>query len=216
MVAASVFALLVLGLVGRSMAGNIAIANPGFESPVLAPGFVDTTVPPGWSGFGYSPGVWNIQGWTVAWSANAISNHNQVAFMPFADDPGGASDFPAGIYQTLSTKLAASTIYTLGFDVGSPFGLQQGYTVQLMAGRSLLAQTAGIAPEGDFTPVSLTYVSGASVPANQFLKIRLIGNAAQIAFDNITLSAVPEPSTLAGLMGLGLAGLGLAWRRRNR
>jgi hypothetical protein len=130
------------------------------------------------------------------------------------------------ISQTLSSSLAANTLYTLTVAVGNRLdtfinNLATTYIIQLYAGNTLLNSITGsntAIPLGTFLDVSFNYMSSVTLPAGN-LSIVLSSVGPQSVFDNVRLDAtsgatsVSEPNSLTLLA----AGLGLAlfvFRRR--
>ena len=113
----------------ESWAAAVPIANPGFESPVLADnGFVGSDLIgggslgiPGWSLFNPSSltyadlGVWNVS--SVAYPAEAPEGSN-VSFL--WTRPADIGSGPIGIQQTLTERLASNTRYDLSVRIGDP------------------------------------------------------------------------------------------------
>jgi hypothetical protein len=113
--------------------------------------------------------------------------------------------------------------YNLSIDVGNRFAtaFDAGSTpvIELYAGATLLGTATGTKPAANsWQTWTLNYVAPASPPTGQ-LEIRLSYNALststtnQVQFDNVSLTAVPEPTSIASLGILGLGGLLLRRRR---
>ena len=132
------------------------------------------------------------------------------------------------LLQTLSTNLAANTIYTLTVVVSDQAtGDTFGPVIRLLAGGTIVASATAASPNGNTIPPAngvvetwtLTYTTGASVTAGQALGIYLGSTTIQSDYTNVTLTTaavgggggVPEPAMFA-LVGAGL--LGLVTRRR--
>jgi hypothetical protein len=176
----------------------VAIANPGFETPVLADGdyTLDFTNCPGWSNVDVNTagGVWNpgLPGTAFpGYGGNAPEGQN-VAYVN-----------SSGIKQVLTKTFAADTTYTLTVKVGNTDGFDwTGYKVQLLAGETVLAEddnTVAIAT-GAFktSTVAYTYDSGDSALLGQALQIRLLclGSGGEADFDDVQLTAegpAPDP-----------------------
>ncbi len=224
------FGLALLGCVSAvsatAQAGTIPIINYSFESPTV--GYFTTTN--GVSGGLATP---TIPGWTMTTALGNIGIYrppaasytppdgSQVGYIgggtALAPDPGSFS-------QVLGVSAIAGDTYNLGVYVGARGeGYTLGdYTISLLAGATVLASvTDPVTPgAGTFVHTGLTYVAQAGDGALGNLAIVLSGGTdmrgldyGQVAFDDVTLSAVPEPSTWA-LMALGFAGLGFVAYRR--
>lgn len=113
--------------------------------------------------------------------------------------------------------------YNLSVDVGNKFAQNfdpsTGPVIQLYAGATLLGTATGTLPgQNAWSTYTLQYVAPSS-PASGQLEIRLSYNALstslvnQVQFDNVQLTAVPEPTSIASLGVLGLGGLLLRRRR---
>ena len=202
---------------------TIPVTNGDFESPALTSGSVTlNTVPiPGWD---KEPGsvarVWNLEGWgpgaqlplTPLWSASAVANQHQVAILD------GFSAITQTLHDSIdpSKGLKAGFTYQLSAQVGSPAGFGSGYGIGLFQDSIPLAMSFGAAPVGDFSDVSLSFKATADTSSFKIMLLSFGGP--MVAFDNVSLTAVPEPSTVVGLGSLGLMGLifvGRRWWRRG-
>lgn len=182
----------------------ITVINPGFESaPTLG---VNTGNMPGWTGTGSGFGWWNINSLPAGYWSAAAPEGNQIAFVG-RETP---ADGPASLSQVLGATLQAGGVYTLTGQVGHPIGFGAGrspdtlYTVELLAGSTVVGTISGTGPEGSFMPFQLVFDSTGSALVGQTLQIRLSSSQAQTAFDNIQLDgpgALPEPSTALLLVG---------------
>jgi len=212
-------------------AADIAVVNAGFESPAQAPGSFTGGNPPGWTVFGAGGdasvnGVYNPNG--IPYYTVALPEGNNLAYSYDGEPADNTGAF--GLTQLLSATLQPLTDYTLRVAVGNPLAANgynlagfPGYQVQLLAGGVVLAQDnntlAGTFPEGTFADSVVTFSTGSSpVGEGLPLEIRLINlNPSdsvvenEVDFDNVRLTAVPEPGSVA-LLGLA----GLALRRTSR
>ncbi len=196
--------LLVLVVSSVSMAIFIPLQNSGFETPVLdESGFSNT----------------NLTGWTNDTPARAFRIWNVDNTYPVQPTEGNNFMWlaPAGssfqMSQIASTPIEAGKQYSLSFDVAmvSTFGGAPAYTatVYTTTGGSssriasrLLATTGSVTIPLDnvWRTVTLTWDSTGTAFAGEKLDIILGGKA---MIDNVQLSVVPEPATIA-VMGLGL------------
>jgi hypothetical protein len=174
----------------------VAIANQGFETPVLIDGdyTYDFTNCPGWSNIDVNTagGVWNpgLPGTAFpGYGGNAPEGQN-VAYVN-----------GSGIKQVLTKTFAADTTYTLTVKVGNTDGFDwTGYKVQLLAGVTVIAEddnTVAIAT-GTFKTSTVTYdpCDSDSALLGQALQIRLfcLGSGGETDFDDVKLTAVaPVP-----------------------
>jgi hypothetical protein len=211
-----------IGSLAFATVGEAAVINPSFEDPDLAEvgnNFVYGSFP-GWTAIG-SAGVQDYAG--LGWLPYSTDDE-QHAFVG-----GGAT-----LYQTLTETIVDGGVYTLTVDVGQYGGFSgsqgtirlfgsAGYSTALSNSNGT-AELAGIAPTpGTYSlnqTVTYTALASGDPFAGQFLGIALVASAGtQVEFDNVRLdvtfteAAGPEPGAL-GLLGLGLAGLGMRRRRK--
>ncbi len=222
-------------------AQTIAIANPGFEEDIVLNGAFNSNITPAqWTtydptgvlGRDYSDvGVLNPTGTSLYTGGAPQGSKVALVFLW----PQSSADYnqPVGLQQTLSATLQSSTLYTLTVQVGNiasdgngSYSLVgfPGYSVQLYAGSTLLAQDNNtLAPaDGTFALSTVSFTTGASHAAlGEALTIRLLNlnvpnSGIEVNFDDVqlTASAIPEPSSYALATGLIAVGL-VAWRRRR-
>ncbi|HMP02863.1 MAG TPA: hypothetical protein PKD86_02465 [Gemmatales bacterium] len=152
---------------------------------------------------------------------------------------GSGNQGEYGLEQTLTDVLLPNSLYTLTVEIGNIasgtalngdfFNLDgfPGYRVDLLAGGVVLASDnnslAGLIPEGEFVTSSFAFETGGFHPQlGQALGIRLVNlNVVDSAFPladlevdfddvRLTVTAIPEPTTLALLSVTGLY-----WLRRS-
>lgn len=194
----------------------ISIANPSFESPATPADSFNVSGPPlGWSTYGAinnnnrSVGVLNPN--TTQLYLDAVPDGSNVGVVFLMDDPNNQSVFSnsaAGLQQTLTETLAASSEYRLTVAVGNlnqvaavnhPFAFAgfPGYRVELLAGGEVLASDESLTPgEGRFATSSVVFSTGMSHPQlGAPLGIRLINrNSAvgiEVNFDDVRLTRRP-------------------------
>ncbi|MES2709882.1 MAG: hypothetical protein V4726_25015 [Verrucomicrobiota bacterium] len=187
-------------LFGQS-AGQVNIWNPSFESGT-AYAF------PGYEG--------KIAGWTLTGSTGFNFAGNNP-FAPTGAIPDGSNvafiQNSGSMAQTL-IGLTAGQQYMLELDVNSRQGYPQGHLQVKLGGVSLFdGMLDAVNGTDPYRRLSLPWTAGTD---SALLEIAGIQNGADsaIAFDNLSLRAVPEPTaTLSAALGLFLAGLR---RRRSR
>jgi hypothetical protein len=100
-----------------ALADGVPIVNPSFETPAIAPGTQTNNGIPGWTFFTASP----LPGTPFAGVANFPASHfsppSDGSQLGYLSVPGASSG--TGIFQVLSTQLAANTTYTLSLDLSA-------------------------------------------------------------------------------------------------
>jgi hypothetical protein len=249
----------------KAQAISLSITNPGFETPVLVgddtftdhlglanpPGITD--IVPGWdiydpngilasftdreptTGDFPSVGVWNPPAMNFPGEAPEGKNVAYVYLPSYSPKLVTVGSGIVGLSQTLSSTLAAKTLYTLKVDVGNTTGINPslplvpqiyqgfpGYEVQLLAGGNILATESALTPaEGTFATSVLSFLAAADNPyLSTPLQIRLINKngaaGADVDFDNVRLeaTAVPEPASILGLVAFGALGATLKGKKK--
>jgi hypothetical protein len=190
-------------------ADTVPIANPSFEITNPLTNSCGT-------GCAYNSGP--IPGWTTMGGQAGSWQPNSTYFTsPVPDGSIIAYSNGGSISQTLSASLIPNMTYTLSVAVGDRLdpGFTTTYTIALYAGSILLSSITGsnaTIPSGTFQDESLSYHAGAA-PLSGQLGIVLTSVGPQSDFDNVRLTATPEPGTLA-LMATGLGLMFLVLRRR--
>jgi choice-of-anchor C domain-containing protein len=189
-ITAAVFAT--ISLAGTAHAN--LIVNGDFESSVGLVGNGYLTVNNGQS---------NVTGWTVGLTSIDLIRGNYGAINGLSIDILGTPG-PGSISQ--SFMASAGTTYLLGFDLFR----NGGNSIDVQIGSS--AQTfTSVNPT--YTHFSMNYTAAANGPTTLSFASLSNGNGGAV-LDNVSVTAVPEPGTIA-LLGLGLLGVGLARRRRQ-
>ncbi|MHC5544564.1 PEP-CTERM sorting domain-containing protein, partial [Singulisphaera rosea] len=139
--------------------------------------------------------------------------------------------------QTLGQTYAANATYTLSADVNAGATLSLGLLQSRNVGIALTSNGSDVASTSTagaglvtLTPLGsnnytlqLTFTTGSTPPTGN-IGIRLFDQPTGLltanlfpsaTFDNITLTAVPEPTSV-GLLGIGLVGLCFATKRYRR
>lgn len=184
-----------------SAAQPVSITNPGFETPALEDGGLQTGAVPGWSAF---------NGATIAVLDPSSSDLTGEA--PEGENVGliTSSSSEDGFSQTLASPFQADASYSLvvkvantKFTTGFP-----GYVIQLLANGTVLAEddNSQTIAENSVVTRAVNYSYNAGLHAGlvgQSLEIRLLskglGSGEEIAFDDVQLSAtLGNPSANPG------------------
>lgn len=196
-------ATLALSLIATSaFADPIVVINAGFEDRNLSPNGFDTTVPNGW--------VRAVNQSTVGTFRPTVANWGYIT------SEGNNLFYANGgfIQQTTSELLTVGSTYTLEVDVIRRPNFFSGYTVQLLAGDTVIAEDIDglLPPVGGFLVSTLTYTPSDNDPLLGLpLAIRL-GGPSQANFDDVRLNGIVPAPASAGL--LVLAGVFASRRRR--
>jgi len=188
------------------LASAATIINGGFEDPVTGT-FTKGNVINGWSIIsGSGGGVWNINSSPNGYWNVPAPEGNQVGWLA-ADGLG-----PASVQQTLTETIAAGFTYSLSGKVGHPigFGASQTpdtvYTVDILAGATVLATFSGTGPEGSFTDFAVNWTQNGHL--GELLSIRLSSSDTQTAFDALSFTgksgstSVPDAGSVAWALPL--------------
>jgi hypothetical protein len=186
-------------LLPKASAVDINIENGGFEQLVLSCSPRDSCRArdevPGWTGTGFICTV-------------NPANDRDATFPVFPTGvPEGVNAvelyYTSDLVQTLAATLQPDTTYTLVYYVGaqavSGYNFPAaGYSVELLAGSTVIASDSSLAPErGTFVVGRIVY-SSRSVAAGQRLGIRLKNwGSGVVYFDRISLDATPNVITAA-------------------
>jgi hypothetical protein len=208
--------LLLLGC-GTAWANvNIAVNNPSFET--LPGGGLPFTS----CGVGCSYSIDSIPGWTNSGNTGQFrpgSSSGNLAYFNYVPDGITVAYSNGGtISQTVGATVQAGVIYTLSVELGNRSDNGGGYANQgsadlLINGHQYVA-TGVEAALGTWTTWT-AYYTGTIADAGKSITIELNALAPQGNYDNVSLSATPEPG-FYGALALGMSGLLVAIQRRRR
>jgi hypothetical protein len=208
--------LAALGLAAVPAAHAQTIVNSSFETPSVGNGGISSNPSgAGWTFTGSSGVTGNNSGFTSG-NANAPDGV-QVAFLQSYSGPG----YPAGSFSQSISGFSAGT-YTFSFlsSQRENYGTASNQTVNVTVdGNSvgLFTPSPALTTYQSFITIPTFLTAGShtlqfagTVPANS-------GIDSTAFVDEVTVSAVPEPSSVAafGFTGLGVAGLLLRARKRR-
>jgi hypothetical protein len=213
---------LVAALTLNTQAQNL-LTDPGFENQTAAPNPNPTGVP-GWATFGganfFQTPLAHSGNWVLDTPDNGGGYSVPGAYQVFAATPGETFTLSGWIYTPNVLPVAGNdfAILQLSFFAGTPpnnygGGAGTGPAVGVNVGQP--AGGGGVAlPEGTWTFASVTATAPAGTGSVGAYALDINADAnADFYFDDLSLTAVPEPTTFA-LLGLGATAM-LAARRRQ-
>jgi hypothetical protein len=215
-------ACLVAALTLNTQAQNI-LTDPGFENQTAAPNPNPTGVP-GWSTFGGA----NFFQTPLAHSGNWVMDTPDAgggysvpgAFETFAATPGETFTLSGWVYtpNVLPVNGNDFAILQISFFAGTPPNNYGGAPAVGPAIGVNVGEPAGGGgvplPQGTWTYASVSAPTPAGANSVEVFALDINADAnADFYFDDLSLTVVPEPTTLA-LLGLGAAAM-LAARRRQ-
>lgn len=220
----------------ESGSGTNPAAEVGWSNDATINGGTSTTILSGWTAVSATYRFisrWNPSDSNYAGASDGVGAPDpvlmsgpQVAGMQWGAGVGTAN-------QTITTTAAVCAIeagkdYTLtvaiGSSMGTNMGLVQNVQISILANGATVSTTGLVAPPStlgtwaDYTTTLSSATIASSGLAGQNLTIQLLGrvnNAEKrhVDFDNVRLTATPEPATM-GVLALG--GLGVLFRRRRK
>ena len=192
-------------------AGAMALTGVAHASTVFTSTFENV---PGGPGAGTYTTVATADGWTG--SANGIELQNNVAGAPDATGGSVFVELDTFANSSMSRTLAAGS-YDLSYLYSPRPGIPASSNgIEVFLNSTLLAPGLVTANGGGATSWS-TITSSFTAAAGDTLTFSAVGTSDSLGgyVDNITLSAVPEPTTWAMmLLGVGMVGFGLRNSRR--
>lgn len=206
-----VFILAALGLAATAPA---QLVNASFEEPSLPNGTFNASGITGWSVSGES-GVWNIP--SASFFTIEAPHGTQIGY---SNGNFVAQQASISLVEGLNGVSLQAGRRSDGFAGSFDLQLWVGGTVSsgaVVTGGEMIASTSfnhlNVAPTS-FTLIEANFVAQANDPRlGQALSVRMVKTAgSQMNWDDVQMTAVPEPTTL-GILALGAAA---ALRRRNR
>jgi len=195
-----------VGLVSACIAtlGSTAVAGPVAHEAgpnIVTNGSFENTATV--AGSGWTPSGFISEGFDYFIDSNAADA--QSGTRSFA---GGGIGAPGFISQTLSTVVGAS--YNIHLWLANLSGFADGTAIEVRWGGNLVYSATDILGFG----YQQIVIDPVATSANTVLSIGLQDDAFFLNVDNISVRQVPEPASLALLLG-GLVVAGLSSRRRS-
>jgi hypothetical protein len=206
------FASAIVGSVVCTNAQTLLL-NGSFESPSVGDPWYYRGAPTDWTQLGGGVDVTHINYAQGGFTAGA---QNGVQFL----DMNQAASSVGGLFQTVN--VSAGTTYLLSLYAASWRGDAYGTLVYSLidpAGSAVLATDTFTVNQVDTgaAGTNWVYLTLSTTAVSSALKVQIeqyASSTAGLAVDNVSLVAVPEPSTCALLAGLGALSL-VACRRRG-
>jgi hypothetical protein len=159
----------------------------------------------------------DFDNWTVPSVSGTVDliGNGYFDFQPgyglYVDMDGSTGN--AGTMTSTGISFESGVLYTLSFDLAGNWRNGSTETVTASVGLSglLAEQEISLTQSTAFTTFTYTFVGDGSTQSIYFEGSG--GDNIGMLLDNVSISSVPEPATLA-LFGLGLAGFGFARRRK--
>jgi hypothetical protein len=209
-------------LASATPAGANLVRNGGFEEGTFGDGSVRVI----------SPGDSALTGWTIndnplAWYTNGYEPNplNPVRIAPnrgnFAVNLGDGSVREASLRQTFAVLpfVEQRVSFWVGNYSGNGGPVSIGVTIQDGTSNTILLSETATAPATDLDSTwqefTYSYTSRIADGASNTISFSEIGGDAYAGLDDVTVVAIPEPSTWA-LALFGFAGLGLLGMIRGR
>ena len=214
---------LTCGLMSSSASANL-LTDPGFEAQTAAPN-PNPTGTPGWANFGgaqFSQTYFHTGAWSL-WTPDNGGGYNVPgSYQVFAASPGQTFTFSGWVYtpNVLAVNSNDFAILQLSFFSGSPPSNYAGGTQEGAADGVNIGQPIGGGavplPQGVWTYASVTGTAPAGTNSMGAYILDINADAsADFYFDDMSLTIVPEPSTVA-LVLTSLFGGFLFLRKRRK